>query len=166
MSRPRFGTHEVVAKVIDAIGAREGANGVTVVAKFLGVGTTTVYKWMDADQDGEISFARLRLLTEHFGVSDAAEDLSRLAGGEFVPSTVTPSGASWTKKIVEKTLLGAHTVETIGAAVEDLKIDGREAEDILTALRAEMENLRRIEARVIAEVTKSAGFRPVSGAGR
>lgn len=105
MQKPRAGVHEVVETLIESIGQKEAGDpraGAEIVAKFLGVGRTTVYKWTDPDQDGEISFQRIRLLTEHFGIATAADDMARLARGVFVQiEPATPSKPVWLRSTRE-----------------------------------------------------------------
>jgi hypothetical protein len=72
--------HDILLRLIDACG------GPKIVAAFLGVRLGTAYSWTDPDTSpGSAPFAQVCLLTEHFGITAAAEHLALLAGGVFVP---------------------------------------------------------------------------------
>lgn len=57
--------------------------GVQTVAAFLGCSVGTIYKQLDPDQRDEHPYTRVSMITEHFGVTAAASDLARRAGGVF-----------------------------------------------------------------------------------
>ncbi|WP_370194402.1 MULTISPECIES: hypothetical protein [Aurantimonas] len=104
MNKPRAGIHRIVEEVIEAIGEKESghaSDGTQIVASFLGVSKSTVYKWTDDGQDGEISYLKLCQLVDRFGVSVPAEHMARLAGGVFVPLDATKGDARYMRTLRE-----------------------------------------------------------------
>lgn len=154
MQKPRIGVHEVVEKIYEAIGEKEAGDkrtGTEIVAKFLGVGKTTAYKWSDPDQEGEISYARVRLLTEHFAITAAAEDLARMAGGEFAPLYLELGQVPWVAKLGAIARQDGILHGMIGDALSDGKIDTNEGRAILSEIDAHIEQMHRLRARVEEE---------------
>lgn len=70
--------HEALADFFESIGIKRAA-------AFEDVHPATLYKLLDPDQDGEISFARVARLTSHFHSLIGAEYLASLAGAVVIP---------------------------------------------------------------------------------
>jgi len=70
----------------------EEAGGVVAVMELLELSRTRVYAFSDPNDDAELSFARIAKLTESGNATAAAEHLSGLAGGVYLP--VAPAAES------------------------------------------------------------------------
>lgn len=84
----RRGPHEVLAKLVSQVGEKQAGDerlGVPEVAAFLDIAPGTLYKLLDPDQGGDLSYARARQISERYGATAAAEDMAQAAGGVFVP---------------------------------------------------------------------------------
>lgn len=156
--KPRQGTHKVLADLVAEVGANAetGQSAAEVVADFIDVDAGTLYKLLDPDQRGDVSYARVRLVTERFKVKAAADDLARLAGGIFVQiEPAVPSKAIWHRSSRE---IGEEIQNVLGGLMTALEDDGdvdseeiktlrlramiRDAHGALAALDA---NLARVE---------------------
>ena len=79
----RTGPYQALSQMVAQVGIQEGSDdrlGVPMVADFLGMSPSTLYKLMDPDQGGDLSFVRVCQITERFGVPAAAEHLAGCAG--------------------------------------------------------------------------------------
>jgi hypothetical protein len=88
--KPRLaeGPHAALARFLREIAELRGEDagqGVRIAAEFEGIDPGTLYKQLDPDQAGDVSFPRVCRLTQHFGATAAAEHLAALAGGVFLP---------------------------------------------------------------------------------
>lgn len=156
--KPRQGTHKVLADLVAEVGpnAQTAQSAAEVVAAFVDVTPGTLYKLLDPDQGGDVSYDRVRRLTEHFKVKAAAQDLAVLAGGIFVQiDPAVPSKPIWHRSARE---IGEEVSEVMGGLMRALEDDGdvdsdeikhlrlrhliREAHGALAALDA---NLARVE---------------------
>ncbi|WP_342640920.1 hypothetical protein [Rhodoligotrophos ferricapiens] len=60
--------------------------GVDTVASYTGRRESTVYRWTDPDQSDGIPFNIVCQISEHFGITTAAEHLAIRSGGWFLPN--------------------------------------------------------------------------------
>lgn len=132
----RQGPHEVLARLVAQVGEREAGDerlGVPEVAAFLGIAPGTLYKHLDPDQAGDISYTRTRQITERYGVSAAAEDLAQAAGGVFVKLEHGPAGEGRWYRTLREIVDGLNTVVCdLTTALED---DGDVEREEVVALR-------------------------------
>ena len=87
----RTGPYQALATMVAQVGMKEAGHeelGVPTVAAFLGISPSTLYKMMDPDQGGDLSFTRVCQISERYGVSAAAEHLSDCAGLVATPGEV------------------------------------------------------------------------------
>lgn len=125
MQKPRVGIHEVVGQMVEAIGLKEAGDaraGTKIVADFLGVGISSVYKWTDPDQNGEISFANMCRLSEFYRVTIGVQHLSHMAGGVFVQ--VNPGHPCRKVWLASAREIGGDTASAMGALMQALEDDG------------------------------------------
>jgi hypothetical protein len=143
------------------IAAAVDGSGVKAIADFENIATGTVYKMLDQAEAAEFSYSRVARLTEHFGVSAAAEHLAMLAGGTFLPvpqaddarfSELTGAAlehlAQASREIIE-----AHSPKSDGGAT----FTPREARHLLAplgSLLSDVSNLIAL-ARSVAEAEES-----------
>ena len=131
--------HDALAQLMTQIGTSQNGDGVQIAADFEGKTKFTFYKLLDPDQDGELSFVRVARLTEHFGVSAAAEHLAGLCGCVLVrPPQSMPSA----KDLLVAT--GAALKETgdviaeVSAALVDGEVSAADRARILPEIRQAM----------------------------
>lgn len=125
MQKPRVGIHEVVGQMIEAIGTKEAGDprsGTKIVADFLGVGVSTVYKWTDPDQLGEISYANMCRLSEFYRVCIGVQHMSHMSGGVFVQ--VDPGHPCRKVWLTSAREIGGDTASALGALMRALEDDG------------------------------------------
>jgi len=79
--RPIGSSHEALARFFEAIGIKRAAD-------FEDKSPSTIYNELNPDLPGEISFARVARLTEHFRDLTAADFLARKGGAIVVPLPV------------------------------------------------------------------------------
>lgn len=166
----REGTHEVLAKLVAQVGEKAAGDdrlGTSEVASFLSITPGTLYKLLDPDQNGDLSYARVRLLTEHFGVTAAAEDMARAAGGQFDPTIVVHDAEMpWCSKLGAIARQDGILHGMIGEALADGQIDAREAKCIVAEIDAHMEQLRRLRSRVVEEGGQGGSVVRMTGTAR
>lgn len=125
MQKPRVGHHEMIGQMIDAIGQKEASDpraGTKIVAAFLGVGVSTVYKWTDPDQEGEISYLNVCRLTEFYRVTVGATHLAHMGGGLFIQvEPAHPAKQVWLRAARD---CGGDVQEALGGLLKALENDG------------------------------------------
>ena len=136
----RTGPYQALSQMIAQVGKKEGEDedlGIPIVAAFLGITSSTLYKLLDPDQGGDISFTRVCQITERYGVTAAADHLAGCAGlvaTQDEPSSDTDSIVQLMSRIAkdEGDLLTAFL-----DSWSDLRIDDKEQarmEEILADL--------------------------------
>lgn len=123
--KPRAGAHKVLADLVGQIGAKVHQNerkGMEEASAFLDIEESSLRKLLDPDQGGDVSYARVRRMTEHFAVKAAAEDLARLAGCVLVQiEPATPSKPVWHRSARE---IGEDVSNVLGGLMTALEDDG------------------------------------------
>lgn len=119
--RPAGSPHEALSRFFDEIGVKRAAD-------FEDKRPSTIYNELNPDLPGDISFARVSRLTEHFGSATAAAYLARRAGGIFVP--LPPANASPTdaEALIRVAETSAHAVSAGWTAIADGVITPAERE--------------------------------------
>lgn len=145
--------HEALARMMEEIGKSRGAgDGVQLAADFEGKTKFTFYKLLDPDQEGEMSYARIARLTEHFRVLAAAEHLALLCGAVLVaPPDVSLSGDPLDRISADALKEMSDVFVELAKARADGKVDGRDAAVILPEIRGAMTKLAALMLQVEAE---------------
>lgn len=151
-------SHEALARLMAQIGESRGAgDGVQLAADFEGKTKFTFYKLLDPDQDGEMSYARIARLTEHFRVSAAAEHLALLCGAILVmPPDAGAPGDPIDRISAEALKEISDMFSALAQARTDGKVDHVDAALILPEIRSAMSKLASLEHQVIAEAESEA----------
>jgi hypothetical protein len=149
--------------MFDAIGLAHGergapTEGVPIAAQFLDISVQHLYRQIDPEQAGGISFGRVAQLTRQFGCPQAAEFLALAAGGVFLP---TPTGDGEMPELVADVLV--QTGEAITAIGHALNIDSPGGERLTKAEAAKAlpsisEALASL-ATLYVEVSEAAGVK-------
>jgi len=135
--KPRHGAHEALATMMEQIGesaGEQGASGVEVAAAFENLNKFTLYKELDPDQPGEMSFSRVARLTSHFGAPAAAEHLARLCGHILVRMPTAENAAALTRGLAEFTREVGEALVEISTAMADGKMTPAEAKRTIKQL--------------------------------
>jgi hypothetical protein len=146
-------SHDALARLMTQIGESRGAgDGVQLAADFEGKTRFTFYKLLDPDQDGEMSYARVARLTEHFRVPAAAEHLASLCGAILVmPPDAELTGDPIDRISAEALKEISDMFSALAQARADGSIDLVDAALILPEIRSAMSKLAALEHQVVAE---------------
>lgn len=150
--KPRaYGTPKAaVAKLFEAAG---GAND---VMEILGLSRTRVYAFADPQDESEISFARVCALTEARAATPAAEHLSALSGGLYLPLAPAPA-ADWHAMTGAASTHNAKTIASILSALspeDDTpgEITAEEARELLEVVDQQLAVLALARAKLVATI--------------
>ena len=146
IAHPYGSTESVVRELV------EGAGGPKRAAFLLGLRNEfAIYAMMNPDKADQMSFDRVRRLTDATKARAAAEDLARLAGAVLLP--LDEDGALRTLASRAAADWGRYSAILI-EALADGRIDRREAE----ALLPELDTLIRSLGRQRVAIAKSLGI--------
>ncbi|MDG1419106.1 MAG: hypothetical protein P8J78_04525 [Maricaulis sp.] len=153
---------EVVARLF------EEAGGVPKVMEILDLSRTRVYALADPDSSNEISYTRVAALTGT-GATAAAQHLSALAGGLFVPVEKADE-TDWLALAGEASQRNAKNISAIMESLSETvrspgEIDAKEARDILKILDEQLGVLAMQRAKLAAIAAGDAdGISPAATA--
>lgn len=135
--------HDAMAALVEAAG------GVKIVADFEGVGVSTIYKMLDAEQpQAEVSFVRVSRWTSHFKVAAAAEHLALLANGTFLPDHLVDAAASDMEALCELASRSADAIGEYARARSDEVLTPKEARAVRKELRELLVAIHAADARM------------------
>jgi hypothetical protein len=148
--KPRaYGTPKAaVAKLFESVG---GANE---VMELLDLSRTRVYAFTDPNDESEISFSRVCALTEARRASPAAEHLSALAGGLFLP--LSPAAeADWLAMAGAASTRNAETIASLLQALSPQddtpgEITRSEARELIEVVDQQLAVLALARAKLLA----------------
>jgi hypothetical protein len=151
--------------MISQVGLKEAGDeelGVPVAAAFLGITPSTLYKLMDPDQGGDISFTRVCQISERYGVTAAAEHLSDCVGLIATPGEVADDVENVARLMSRLTKGEGDLLSTFLEAWGDLHFDDGEKAS-MDAKLSEIIKCALTLRRALKAVPKAAVVIPIKG---
>lgn len=146
------GPHDALARMIEQIAEAEGESadaGMRIAANAEGISRSTLYKELNPDQGGELSFVRVARLVGRFRVTEPARYLAALAGYTLWKKSERDWSSSPLSALAFVTKEGSEAIAAIaevaglgtGASVQQRTKAAREIDDAIEALHAARERI-------------------------